>query len=717
MKRMTRLFYFLGTVLRAGLLAGLLAGGAVAQVADEGRISLVADDLQYDNKTKILIASGNVRILYRDQVLTTEKIIYYQAEARIEIPGPLILNYGEGSIVRARSAVVTEDLRNGLVKGAQVLINKQFQMATNELTLAQGRFKILNNSVASTCYICGHKGKVPFWQIRARRVVQDEQEKRIYFEDATLDFLGIPVLYTPYLRIPDPSVDRATGFLVPKFITSTTLGYGFKQPYYIRLGDHADATLTPFVTSIGGTSLEGQYRRKYKNGELVFDGAILLQDGLNANPFRSYLTGQGRFDLPFDLELNFGIDASSDKAFRADYGYGTQDRLTSFMTLEQTGADSFFSAGTSYIQSLRTNEIDKDIPFVFPEIYFRKTWKENLLGGRFGLTAQSVTLLRDANQTVARAGMSADWSGRWELPYGLVFGAFGQYAGNFYRTQNDPVFGNNTYSSATPTAAVELRWPWAARKGQVTHVIEPVMQAVWSPDSAFNTPNEDSVQVEFEESNLFSFNRFPGFDRTERGLRANIGISYWRQDPSGWNMGVTVGRVFRRQDLGQYSEATGLAGKVSDYVSTVQFSLPGQIDVVNRTLFDDAFNISKNETRIAYSFAPLTATASYVWLEEDVVSVQSEKRNEFSLAARYQLSDYWTYSAAWRYNIDTDRPTEGDFGVRYENECVAINLSLSLQYAASGIVRPTQELGLTIELAGLGNKKRNPRFAGRCKAI
>jgi len=112
-----------------------------------------------------------------------------------------------------------------------------------------------------------------------------------------------------------------------------------------------------------------------------------------------------------------------------------------------------------------------------------------------------------------------------------------------------------------------------------------------------------------------------------------------------------------------------------------------------------------------------TTSATYVWLAKDVVAKASERRHEASLSASYEYSDYWTYSASWTHNFVTQRPSAGRFGVTFENECIAVNLSLSLQFAGSGIVRPTRELGLTVQLAGLGSKKRNIKYAGRCAAL
>jgi LPS-assembly protein len=250
--------------------------------------------------------------------------------------------------------------------------------------------------------------------------------------------------------------------------------------------------------------------------------------------------------------------------------------------------------------------------------------------------------------------------------------------------------------------------------GSATHVIEPVVQVVWSEDSLSATPNEDSIQVEFEETNLFSTNRFPGFDQKERGFRANVGVNYMRYDPTGWNFGATVGRIFRRKDLGQFSSASGLAGKNSDWVSAFTLGFLDTFELTNRTLFDSQFNLSKNETGLSFTYKKLQAEATYLRLEQDVVAGASDRRSEAALELVFTPNDNWTYLAEWRHDFVTGSAREGEFGLKYANECVEIDLSLSLQYAASGNVGTTKKLGLSVSLVGIGNQARAERRRNNC---
>jgi LPS-assembly protein len=692
----------------------VFAHPAAAQTGDD-KIALLADAVQFDPITGQLSATGNVEIFFRKGVLRTGKVVFYQDENRIEVSEPLILNSQREMTLAAASAIFDLDLENALIKGAQVLLQEQFQFASAEYQRTSGRFNIFNEAVASSCFIC-EENETPFWQIRAKRIVHDEQEKRIYFEQARMEFLGFPIFYAPRLRIPDPSVRRATGFLVPRFSTSNTLGYGVKAPYFITFGDHADLTLTPFLSSKETAVLEAEYRQMFSNGGISIGGAVALADPLSGVNFRSFLTADGEFRLRRGYKLTFGVDITSDDDFRTQYGFGDEDRLSSFVDLARTTTDSYFSVGASRIQSLRSNEIDEKIPVVLPEFYYRKRLDDPFLGGVVAYQLNSVTLLRESNNEFLRVGGGVSWRRNWQSAGGLVGSYYGALSGNFYSTHNHIDYGTISESEVIPLLATEISWPLAKQVGQVTHVIEPLAQLIWSPDKSGTLINEDSDQVEFEEANLFSYNRFPGYDQTERGLRLNLGVAYKRYNTAGWSYGATIGRVFRYRDLGQFdaTNTSGLSGKTSDYVSSVYLSFPEKFDLINSSLFDDEFAISKNETQVRYTSGKWDAAATYVWLKEDVILNQSDKQHEIHLDVDYLANRNWTYSADWRQNLNSGKAIEGELGVRYKNECVDINFSLSLEFAASGIADPKREFGLTVALAGLGNRRDKSNQTRRC---
>src|SRR5215470_15013488 len=88
----------------------------------------------------------------------------------------------------------------------------------------------------------------------------------MYFEDARLEFLGVPLAYIPYFSAPDPTVKRKTGVLMPTYSTSSVYGLGVTLPYYWALAPDYDVTFSPMITSKQGPLLQGEYRQRLING-------------------------------------------------------------------------------------------------------------------------------------------------------------------------------------------------------------------------------------------------------------------------------------------------------------------------------------------------------------------------------------------------------------------------------------------------------------------
>ncbi len=524
----------------------------------------------------------------------------------------------------ADSAALTPDLADGLISSARVLIDGQLQLASAEVRRSGGRYATLQRTIVSSCTIC-EGSTTPTWAIRASRVTEDAAAQRLYFENARLEVIGFPIAFIPRLSVPEPGVTRASGVLPPVFQQSDIYGFGFKLPYYRVTGPSSDATVTPFVTTEGGLLLEGEYRRRFSTGGFNLWGVVGLADTLDAagtshgGAGRGAISAVGLFRLPEDFVLDFDLNVASDKSFLTQYDYTDADQLTSVARVSRTRDTDYFELGTVAFQSLTEDDDSLEVPFVLPEFYYRRLIDTPGIGGRLGIDFNSLGVWRHEGSMMLRGGGSFDWNREWDLPKGLRGTTTASTLIDLYRIWDNPDVPDRYEAQVVPTAAIELRWPLVRVTGHATHVIEPIGQVAWS--NAFteqdNIPNEDSRLPEFDETNLFSLNRFPGLDRSETGLRANLGISYTRYDPTGWSLGLTLGRVVRDTAVDEFAEGTGLAGRWSDYIGAVSLDLPWGLGLVNRSLFDPDFNFRRNEFALAYDGDFGALRAAYTYLAAD----------------------------------------------------------------------------------------------------
>ena len=102
--------------------------------------------------------------------------------------------------------------------------------------------------------------------MRAARIIHKKSEQTIYYEDARLEFAGVPIAYIPYFSGPDPTVKRKTGFLAPTFINTDALGYGVGCPISSISRRTTDLTLTPTFLSRQGVLGQAEWRHRLVNG-------------------------------------------------------------------------------------------------------------------------------------------------------------------------------------------------------------------------------------------------------------------------------------------------------------------------------------------------------------------------------------------------------------------------------------------------------------------
>ncbi len=325
------------------LLAALLLGLALALPAlAQEQATLISDSMEITGDTR-LIADGNVEVFFEGRRLKASRIIYDQATDRLEIVGPIELTEESGNIlILASQAELAADMSEGILTSARMVLDRQLQLAANKITRVAGRTNTLETVAASSCKVC-EGNPTPLWEIRARKVVHDEVERQLYFTNAQLRVAGVPVFFVPRLRLPDPTLDRATGFLTPSLRTTSSLGTGIKTPYFIVLGKSSDLTLTPYITARNSQTLGLRYRQAFATGWIEANGAV-TSDELIADKTRGYLFLDGGFRLPLDFGLTIKGQTVTDPAYLLDYGIADLDRLDSRAEISRTRRNEYISA-------------------------------------------------------------------------------------------------------------------------------------------------------------------------------------------------------------------------------------------------------------------------------------------------------------------------------------------------------------------------------------
>jgi LPS-assembly protein len=698
----------------------LCAGPALAQdvatlVAD--RVEILGDE--------VLVAEGDVEVLQRGITLTASRVTFDAARDILSIEGPIMLSDGSGTRVLADQAELSADLRNGLMTGARLVLEQQLQLAADELQRVGGRYTELGRTVASSCQVCA-ANPVPIWEIRAQSVVHDQLEQQLYFTGAQLRFFGVPVFYIPRLRMPEPGLNRATGFLQPDVRITNQLGYGIIQPYFWVIDPSRDLTLAPYVTSRQGRSLGLRYRQAYDSGQVEVTGA-LSTDNILPDELRGYLFATGAFSLPRGFALTFGLQAVSDNGYLIDYGISEQDYLDSFVEVQRVDRDDFVLGRVHYYESLRESP-DPTRPSSMVDLIEVRRMSLPGLGGaanlRYLLSNENrvSSSVRDSNgdgiadglQT-AQALIGLDWNRNWYLPGGLVGTAQALGQADVVAVNQDPTYPARI-GRLYGALGGKLGWPLRrVEDSGAIQVLEPVAQVLLAPESSPDVPNEDSQLVEFDEGNLFSLNRFPGSDEVELSNRAALGLNWTRLGVDGSTVALTLGRVLRQEDLDQFSLSSGLDGAASDWLVGMQILSAQGFGLTQRLLVGDQAALTAAEARLNWAAEDFGLMSGYYYSISDPADGKPDPISELTIGGNWNMSANWTGEASVRHDFIAGRASRASVGFKYRNECMLVDLSLSRWFADSTSVTPTTEFNIAVDLLGFGGSAA-PGPARRCRS-
>jgi LPS-assembly protein len=378
-----------------------------------------ANEVDYDYTNNRVAAVGNVQIYYGGSTLEANRVVYDQKTKRLHAEGNVRLTEEDGKVTYGEIMDLSDDYRDGFVDSLRLDAPDQTRMAAARAERSSGNFTVFHNGVYTACAPCkDDPKKPPLWQVKAARIIHDQTEKMIYFEDARIEFFGRPLAWLPYFSAPDPTVKRKTGFLMPSISTSSVYGGAIEVPYYWALAPDYDATFAPMITTKQGPLLQGEFRQRLINGAYSIRAAGIYQldkdyfirsDGSTTPGYRNFrgsLESSGLFALNNNWVWGWDGVLLSDKTFFQDYNprlsrYRTTDpfqnpysEAISQAFLTGKGNRSYFEARSIYYFGFSEADVQGQIPVIHPVIDYNYTFDRPIFGGELGYRLNFTSLTR-----------------------------------------------------------------------------------------------------------------------------------------------------------------------------------------------------------------------------------------------------------------------------------------------------------------------------------
>lgn len=505
-----------------------------------------ATEIQYDYPNERVVAVGNVQIYYKGSTVQADKIIYDQRTKHLQAEGNVRLTSPEGVITYGDLIDLSDDLRNGFIDSLRLETAEQTRFAAARATRTEGNYTVLESGVYTACEPCRtDPRKPPLWQVKAARIIHDQTEKMIYFEDARIEFFGVPLAYSPYLAAPDPTVKRKSGFLMPLITTNSIYGVGVETPYYLALAPSYDMTISPRVMSKQGPLLQTEWRQRLEDGSYTIRGAGLYQtdkdefantDGFKT--FRGSVETTGRFNLSPRWAWGWDGVLVSDPTFFADYRIRTlQSRSTELVNffgqtegvsqlfLAGRGDRSYFDVRAIHYTGFTSSDQQAVLPNIHPVLDYEYTFNQPVLGGELGYSVNLTSLsrekasfdpisqiavtnglcstatadtavktnanclLRGVPGVYSRLSAESHWRTRYVDSFGQVFTPFFSVRGDAAQlaVNSDPGVsnfidtGDDGLTRYMATAGIDYRYPFISVHSWGTQTIEPIVQVIARP--------------------------------------------------------------------------------------------------------------------------------------------------------------------------------------------------------------------------------------------
>ncbi|MBI1867449.1 MAG: LPS-assembly protein LptD [Methylocystis sp.] len=797
------------------------------------RMVVEAKELVHNQTTNTVTARGHVQIYYQGRLLEADQVVYDRNAQRVYAEGHAKLTEKDGTVAHADRFELTDDFKNGFIDSLQVdtADNTHFSSPRAERV---GDTSVFDNGTYTACDACKDDPNRPrFWQVHAKRIIHDQTEKMIYYEDASFEFLGVPIAYVPFWSSPDPSVKRKSGVLSPQLSYQSQLGGGFGLPLFWAIAPDYDLTITPTVFTRQGPFVTGEFRQRFENGGYVIraEGAHVSDPTAFAPPpfgaggrrWRGAVQSVGEFALNDQWKLGWDVTALSDRYFFQDYKqsnnilqnyYFRESSSTVYLTGQ--GPRSYLDLRGYYFQGLSPNDVQAQQPIAHPLLDYNRTFdvdpeKTFGLGGQVEVdanltstsaqianyesiqprTLDSVNALYNVCQTYAPAAdrnksgcllrgiggnyehgtVSASWERKFIDPVGSVWTpfAFTRFSGSFVGLDTQdrfPIFNNSSQpipnsaqglfigasngvarGQATPGVGFEWRYPWLARSGLGDIVFEPIVQIIARPNQSSipSLVNMDAQSLVFDDSVLFQWSKFSGYDRFETGTRLNYGGQTTLTLANGGFINAMAGQsrqvvgenAYADADAANVGLASGLNTRTSDWVGRFAFAPTSLLSFVAKGRFDET-NLHARRIDLVSSLKldPLVLNLQYANYASQSAIGFDQRRQGLAANGRYDVNKNYFLTGSVIFDMSrhlfnslTTNPTATTLtginltgtaplfsvaalgaGVGYHNECAIFTVNYSSIYqpqAGTGLPARNQTVTVSLQFRTLGETKFN----------
>ncbi len=548
-----------------------------------------------------------------------------------------------------------------------------------------------------TFTFCKKREKCPPWEMGADEIRHDKKNKTINYKNAKLKIYDKSVFYFPKFFHPDPTVDRQTGFLMPRLQDNSTTGLSLNLPYFLAIAKNKDMTLNPRFFNDDKFLLQSEFRKKNKDSDYIIDVSQFISNDESSKGHLFYNFRKDFVNKNSDnVELNIKLENVTNDTYLKTY------KLESPIINNTSILSS--SIGIAYnnnFQSLDTNidvyedlsKIDSDKYEYVPNFYFSKILNDNLVFNSEGYYKNYNT-----NITEKILINNFEYS---STPIYFEKGIINQkklLVKNINsEAKNSKNYKNKSNFNLIPTLQTNYLFPLKKETKKFDKILIPQFSLRLSPSHTKDIRKKDR-QINY--NNIYDLNRLGVSDASEGGISATYGYEYTKIDKSSLNEQITFGfanniRFEENKDLPSNSN---LGDKVSDFVGLFEYK-PDENFKFNYDFSLKNNLMSKNYELFGFEFYLDNFTSKVEYLNENN---SNSKTSYIQNETHYKFNENNSLIFETRENNEKSFTEFYNLIYQYQNDCLSAAIEYNKEYYVDKDLQPSENLFFKISILPFG---------------
>jgi LPS-assembly protein len=245
------------------LLSLLLLAGAPLRSETDKRPKIKADETNYTEEA--MSARGHVEAVWEDYIIYADSMDYDFKSRQLVAAGRVTMS-SKDTVLSGEKLSLNLKTRSGEMVEAFGLVSPYLGYETDRLVQKSVDTFTFDRLKLTSCAQI-----VPRWRITCRKGTI-KKDRYVDMRSVWFKIKGMPFLYLPAMRYPLDKNGRATGLLFPNVGTSSERGFMLLDAFFWDIRPNMDLTLsTDYYSKLGvGLGGEGRYLFRRASGDLKF---------------------------------------------------------------------------------------------------------------------------------------------------------------------------------------------------------------------------------------------------------------------------------------------------------------------------------------------------------------------------------------------------------------------------------------------------------------